>query len=227
MIVMVEFPVMVVNFKTYQTAIGENAVKLARICEGVSKVGGVNIMIAVQAIDIYRVSQEVSIPVLAQHIDPIGYGKYTGSVLPEGVKEAGAMGTLLNHSEKPLGMDTLKDSIRRAREIGLVSIVCASDDKIAGKVAEMKPDIISIEPPELVGTGIAVSEVKPGIVTKSLENVKKVNDIPVLCGAGIRKAQDIKKSLELGAKGILIASGVTKAEDPEKYLTELVKGFEK
>ena len=49
--------------------------------------------------------------------------------------------------------------------------------------------------------------------------------IPVLCGAGVKTRADVEKAMELGAAGILLASGVVKAEDPGAVLTELVRGL--
>jgi triosephosphate isomerase len=221
----IKFPVLIVNFKTYETATGSNAVKLARIIEHVAKKTGINIMISVQAADIYRVSRTVKIPVLAQHIDPVDYGKNTGSILAEDIKENGGTGTILNHAEKRINIHDLKLSIQRAKSVGLLTVVCASDEKMAGSIAMFNPDIISIEPPELIGTGRAVSELKPDVITNTIRAVHKLKKIPVLCGAGIRTPYDIKKAMELGTKGILISSGVTLSKNPEKYLLNLVKGF--
>jgi len=217
-------PIFIINFKTYETATGGKAVELARITEKVGKATGIRMMVAVQAADIYRVSEAVSIPVLAQHIDPITHGKNTGYLLPETARANGAYGTLLNHSERKIDPDTVKESIKRAKQAGLVTIVCASDDLMAWEIAKLRPDIISVEPDELIGTGQSVSVVRPEVVSDTVEVVRKVGNIPVLCGAGIRTAEDIKRSLELGANGILIASGVTQAEDPEKYLMGLSEG---
>jgi triosephosphate isomerase len=46
--------------------------------------------------------------------------------------------------------------------------------------------------------------------------------VPVLCGAGVKTGKDVRRALELGAKGVLLASGVVKAKDPRKALQDLV-----
>lgn len=221
-----KIPLVIINFKAYETAVGEHAVRLAKICEKVAKETNTNIIVAVQAADIYRVSHEVSIPVFAQHIDDNKYGSYTGHILAEAVKENGAKGTLLNHSEKRIRLDILEASIKRAKEVGLITVVCANDQKVGAAISALDPDFIAVEPPELIGGDISVSTAKPEVITDSVRKIcgpKKCEK--VLVGAGIKTTTDVKKAIELGAVGILVASGITKAQDPEKELRDLVKGL--
>ncbi len=219
---MLKTPLIIVNFKTYEQSIGKNALNLARICEKVAINTGSNIVVAVQAADIYRVSQCVEIPVLAQHIDNVSYGQYTGHILPDAVKQAGAIGTLLNHSEHRLSLDIIKEIIKKNKDLEIVS--CAPTSEISAEIAKLKPSFIAIEPPALIGGNISVSTAQPELITNTVNKVKQFN-VPVLCGAGIKNRDDVKISMELGAKGILLASGVTKAKDPEKVLNDLVKGI--
>ena len=216
------FPVLIVNFKTYHAGSGRKSIELAECVERVAQETGFACMVAVQPADIFRISHKVSIPVLSQHIDPVGFGPFTGSILAENVKENGAVGTILNHCEKRIDMKTLENSIERAREAGLLSVVCTEDDVQAQKVSAFGPDIISVEPPDLISTGVAVSQARPELISRTTNAVR---NIPVLCGAGIRSAEDVRKALALGAKGILISSGVTLANDPKNYLEQLLTGF--
>ena len=216
-----KFPIIIVNFKTYEQATGEKAVELAKICEKVSKEKNVEIAVAVQETDIYPVSHSVSIPVLSEHVDGVEFGSHTGMILPEAVKDAGAVGTLLNHSEHRLRIDLIASSIKRAKETGLITIVCANTPEVGEAIAELEPDVVAIEPPELIGGEISVSQAKPEIITESVNKIDK----PVLVGAGIKTGEDVKKAIELGAKGVLLASGVTKAENPEEVLNELANGL--
>ncbi len=219
-------PIIIVNFKTYDSAYGERAVALAKICEKVAKETGHHIAVAVAAPDIYRIANEVSIPVLAQHVDSVKFGSHTGYILPEDVKEEGAVGTLINHSEHRVDIKKLEKYIERAQESHLIVVACAKDSVEAKAIAAMEPDFIAVEPPELIGGDISVSKHDPEIISDTVANVKFVNDkIPVLVGAGVKDAEDVKIALELGAKGILIASGITKSSDPEKALKELVEGI--
>ena len=214
-------PVIIVNYKTYSEATGKKAVKLSRIAEEVSQDSGVNICVAPQVADIACVCDAVSIPVFAQHIDPIVPSSSTGHILLESVKEAGAVGTLINHAEKQLKLRDIEAIVARTREAGMVSVVCTSNAAVSEAAAALKPDIISLEPPELIGTGIPVSKSKPDAVTEMVKLVKHVNPCVVtLCGAGITKGEDVAAALKLGTMGVLVASGVVKAKDPRKVLME-------
>ena len=216
-------PIIAINFKTYIEATGERALAIAKAAEKVWKETGITIVVAPQLADLYRIAQEVEIPVFAQHIDPIKPGSHTGHVLPEAVKEAGAVGTLLNHSENRMVLADLEASIRRAEEVGLITMVCSNNPAVSAAVAALGPDYVAVEPPELIGTGIPVSKAKPEVITDTVELVRKVNpEVKVLTGAGISTGEDVKKALELGSVGVLLASGVTKAKDPEKAIRDLV-----
>ena len=222
---MIKTPVVVVNFKTYAKGTGKNAVKLAVICDEVARATGKNIIVAVQEADMYRVAQAVDIPVFSQDIEPITPGAHTGHTLPEAIKESGAVGTLLNHSEYRFPIEQLKSAIQRAKEIGLATIVCATTPDEAVVIAKLGPDIIAIEPPELIGGETSVSTAQPEIIADTIKQVHEINKIPVLCGAGVKDKKDVEIALKLGAVGVLVASHVVKAEDPKNILTELAKGL--
>jgi|TARA_B100000315_G_C14424667_1_gene517251 triosephosphate isomerase len=218
-------PVIIVNFKAYKEGTGKEAVELAKICEMVALETGKNIVIAVEEVDIHKISSLVKIPVYSEHLDPIYSGAHTGQNLPKALKDNGAEGTILNHSEDRFRIDQLEESIKIAKVIGLKTVVCANDSNIAEAVASFKPDMIAIEPPELIGGDISVSTAKPEIITDTISKVNKTAIIPVLCGAGIKNRSDVKKAIDLGAKGILVASGIVKASNPEESLKELVEGL--
>jgi len=224
----IRIPLILVNFKTYAEATGEKAAKLAKIAQEVSLKTDVCVAIAPQSVDISKIAREVEIPVFAQHIDPITYGSYTGHILPQAVKEAGAIGTIINHSERRLKITDINTAIGMARETGLTSVVCADTAEVSAAVAALKPDMIAVEPPELIGTGVPVSKAKPEVVTNSIELIKKVNPaVVILCGAGITKGEDVEAALKLGTEGILIASGVVKAEDQYTALLDLAEAMMK
>ncbi|MEM2739506.1 MAG: triose-phosphate isomerase, partial [Candidatus Bathyarchaeia archaeon] len=62
----------------------------------------------------------------------------------------------------------------------------------------------------------------PEAVTDALKLVGMVNPrVIVLCGAGISRGEDVKVALQLGTKGVLLASGVVKAKDPYSILREM------
>jgi len=213
-------PIIIINFKTYEEATGERAVGLARICGRVATKYGKRIIIAPQFTDIHRVARESSsTPVFAQHID-YGIGKFTGSVSPLAVREAGAVGTLLNHSERRLSIEEIGKRIKAAKAHSLMSLCFADSIEESMRIAAHDPEMIAYEPPELVGTGISVSTAKPSQITDFVSKVTP--KVRRLVGAGISSAGDVKKALELGADGWGVSSAFTKAKDPEKTLTELV-----
>ena len=219
---MFKTPVLIINFKTYAQATGRRALELAKVAEKVAKELNVEIVVAVQPVDIRLVAENVGIPVYAQHVDPVKPGAHTGHILPEAVKEAGAKGTLLNHSEHRLRLDIINEAIQRAKEVGLETIVCADKPETSAAVAVLKPTAIAIEPPELIGTGISVSKAKPEVITNTVNIIRKIDEnIPILTGAGITFRDDVEKALDLGTQGILVASAIVKAKNWEEKIREL------
>ena len=217
----IETPIIIINFKTYVEATAKNAVELARKAERVNRETGVAIGVAPQLTDLAAVVAAVDIPVLAQHIDSIKPGGYTGHVLAQSVKETGAVGTLINHSERQLKLSDIDQIIRIVHENGMLSIVCANNPSTSTAVATLKPDMIAIEPPELIGTGIPVSKAQPEVITGTIDLVREVNKkVIILCGAGISHGEDVAAALKLGTQGVLVASGIVKAKDPYMIIRE-------
>ncbi|MCS7386232.1 MAG: triose-phosphate isomerase [archaeon GB-1867-005] len=220
----IKLPAIIINFKTYAEATGERALMLAQIAEKVHSQTGVEIIVCPQLTDLRLIAESVEIPVFAQHLDPIKPGSHTGHILPEAVKEAGAVGTLINHSERRMLISDVDLAIRRAEEVGLLSLACSNNVNVASAIAQLSPWAIAIEPPELIGTGRAVSKVEPEVVSRSVALIKKINsNVHVLCGAGITCGEDVEAAINLGADGVLLASAVVKARDPEKVLMELAE----
>ncbi len=217
-------PLIIVNFKTYAEATGRKAVELAKQAEKVSRETETQIVVAPQHADLASVAKAVSIPIFAQHIDPIRPGSSTGHVLVDSVKEAGATGTLINHSERQLTLSDIDTVIRLAREKDLVSCVCTSNPQVSACAAYLEPDIISFEPPELIGTGIAVSKAQPEVVTKTIQLVRKLNSrMVILCGAGISTGEDVSVALKLQTQGVLAASAIVKAKNQYAILREFAE----
>jgi triosephosphate isomerase len=222
----IEYPFILVNLKTYEESLGPRAVVLASIARDVSNETGVCIAVAPQTVDLSPVINAVKIPVFAQHIDPIGYGRFTGHVLPEAIAEAGCVGTLINHSERRLPLETIEATVKRAKEVGLFQVVCVDSVETGRSVAHFSPDVIAIEPPELIGSGIPVSKARPEVISGSVEECRNINpDVNILCGAGITSGEDVTAALRLGSTGVLVASGVVKAADPRAKLLELAQAM--
>ena len=219
----IKYPVLIINLKTY-TGASDNAVQIAQMAKKVSKDTGVNVILTPSHISLKEVSK--IIPSFSQSIDPIEPGAHTGSVTADEVKKAGALGTLINHSERRIGFEDIKKCVERCRYIGLLACVCAKSDEEAETIASLNPDMILAEPPELVGGNISVSTAKPEIITNSVRRVKKISPgTKVLCGAGIKNRDDVKKAIELGADGVGVSSGIVKAPDIEKAMRDIATGL--
>lgn len=214
-------PFLLINFKTYLEATGKRAVELSRKIEQVGRNTDVRVGVAPQFCDIAQVASQVEIPVFAQHIDPVLPGAFTGHVLAESVRAAGGSGTLINHSERSLRLIDIEKSVEHARGAGLTTVVCAGTPRLAAAVALAEPDMVAIEPPELIGSGRAVSKERPEVVTDSVKMIRGANPkVRILCGAGITTGEDVYAALRLGAQGILVASGVVKASKPEEVMMD-------
>jgi triosephosphate isomerase len=176
----------------------------------------VSVIFDPQAVDIPAVAAATNrILVFAQHMDPVRPGRGVGAVLPEALREAGAVGSLLNHSEKRLRPEELRMATERAREAGLAVLVFADSPEQAGEVARLRPDIVLAEPPDLIATGRSVGTAMAGFVTEALAAVRAVDPhILVMSGAGVNDARDVDRIMHLGLDGTGSSSGILKAPDP-------------
>lgn len=217
-------PVIIINFKTYLESTGKRALKIARAVKEVRDDSGAEIIVAPQFVDLCTIAR-MGIPVFAQHVDAIPPGSHTGHILAESIKETGAIGTLINHSERRLKLADIDAAIKIAKKVGLKTVVCTNNLETTSAVVPLRPDFIAIEPPELIGTGIPVSKANPEVVKGAVRKVQEMDSrVSVLCGAGISKGEDVAAALRLGTEGVLLASGVVKAKDPKKVLKELIRG---
>jgi len=222
----VRTPFLLVNFKAYEEALGPKAVALAKTCATVEEDTGRSLAVAPSAFDLALVAKSVRLPVFAQHLDPAETGKSTGWLPPEAALAAGAVGTIVNHSERKVAWEEIRDLVKRCHVLGLEVVVCADDPGEAGTAAKLGPDYIAIEPPELIGGDVSVTTAKPEVITRSVDRIRTANPaVKVLCGAGVKTGKDVAKALELGTVGVLLASGVVKAKNPEKALRDLAKGL--
>ncbi|MCU4799396.1 triose-phosphate isomerase [Halobacteria archaeon HArc-gm2] len=208
-----------VNLKAYPC----DPVAVAEAAQDVSEETGVRVAIAPQAAHLSAVA-DTGVETWAQHVSPVEHGSHTGSTLAEAAADAGATGTLINHSENRLKLADIDGSIDAADRADLETIVCANNPDQIGAAAALGPDSVAVEPPELIGTGTPVSKADPDIVTDAVEAAAAVDEsVDVLCGAGISTGDDVVSAQDLGATGVLLASGVAKADDPRAALEDLVE----
>lgn len=225
----------IVNSKNYPEVAGPNALRLAEAVQIASSTGDMSRTLLYLAAPAFSISEIVArFPdqrILAQHLDLSEAGSTTGHLAPEVAKLSGARGSLLNHSEHRIPKDKIRSLVKTLRELGLTSVVCARDAAEVAEFTAYGPNFVAIEPPELIGSGRAVSKVKPELITDSLSSMKGAlnegQSTILLCGAGIVDEADVRRSVELGAEGILVASSVIKAEDWVTKILSLAKGFKK
>ncbi len=215
----------VINCKNYEEIAGNKIIEFVKTAEKISKKYKIKIAISPPQHLIGLVANS-SIPILAQHIDDSKIGSTTGFVIPELLKKSKVGGSLINHSEHRISSNEIKKLVLKLKELKMTSIVCVKDVAEAKKYSKLNPDYIAIEPPELIGSGKAVSKEKPELITKAADAVKSAkNKTKLLCGAGIVSGEDVAKSIELGSKGILVASGIVKSKDWNKTISEFAKAL--
>ena len=220
----VKLPFFEIGPKSY--LYGDDILDLALAADAASEKYGVDIIFTTPVVDIRRVREATKhIHVFAPHMDPIVPGRGLADILPESLVAAGADGVMLNHVEKPVSFEVLADTIRRANEVGLTTIVCADSMADAAKIATLAPDIIVAEPSELIGTGVSVG---PEYVEAATKSVKEVNpDILVLTAAGISNGEDVYNTIIAGADATGSSSGVAKAADRAAMVDEMIAAVRK
>ncbi|MGH9918287.1 MAG: triose-phosphate isomerase [Nitrososphaerales archaeon] len=212
----------IVNFKNYPEILGEGSLRLAKAAAGLSWEVGIDVVVAPPTPMLHTVASTVKIPVFAQRSELGEMGKSTGHSIPESIKAAGCSGSLLNHSESRIAMDVLRLTIERMKGLGLTSCACAETTEEAVEIAALNPEFLAIEPPELIGTGRAVSKARPELLADTADALAGAGfKGSLLCGAGIVSGEDVEAAMRLGTQGILVASSVVKAQDWPAKLREL------
>ena len=215
----------IINCKNYDEISGNKIIKLAKIAQRISKKYKIPIAIAPPHHQIPLVTK-FNVIVLAQHLDDKKIGSTTGFMIPEIAKRSKINGSLINHSEHRISEKEIKNLIKRLKRLKLKTILCVKNVNESKKYAKLNPTFIAIEPPELIGTGRAISTEKPHLITKAVDSVKLAkNSTKLLCGAGIVSGKDVTRAKKLGSKGILVASGIVKAKNWEKNNRRIFKGI--
>ena len=215
----------IINCKNYDEVSGEKITKLVKTAQSISRKYGIKIAVAPPQ---HLLSQVASsrIPILAQHVDDSKVGSTTGFMIPELLKKSKVKGSLINHSEHRISSKEIEHLVKRLRKLRMISVVCVKNVAEALKYAKLNPNYIAIEPPELIGSGKAVSKERPELITRAAIAVKNAkNQTKLLCGAGIVSGEDVKQSMILGSKGILVASGIIKAKNWQKIIEEFAKAM--
>ena len=207
-----------INLKTYVC----DPIEIAKAANSVSSELGIRIAVAPQSIYLKEVV-ETGVETWAQHMDRGGEKIRTGTITSAGLSEVGVTGSLLNHSEHRLLLAEIDENVQEASKMKLETVVCANNPTQIAAVTSLNSTFVAVEPPELIGSGISVSKAAPDVVRDAVNSARRINPkIPVLCGAGISTGEDVFAAKELGAEGVLLASGVAKSKDPQKSIEELL-----
>ena len=211
----------VVNFKTYESAHSIAAEELALIMEQIETAA--RMIAVVSAFELSAVvSAAPNLEIWTQHLDPINFGSNTGWLPPETAIQRGAKGTLINHAEHKVSIEHIAMLLDNVPE-GFTICACAADIDEARALSALQPDYVAVEPPELIGGEISVTTADPEIVSGTARAIREISeDVGILCGAGVKNGQDVLKAIELGTSGVLLASGVTKVKDAVAALNDLV-----
>lgn len=213
----------IINCKNYEEATGKNLIRLVNIAQKISKKYDINIAVAPPIHLAGLVADNITI--LAQHVDDVSVGSTTGFVVPELVKKSKINGSLINHSEHRISSAKIKNLVPRLKNLGLLSVVCVKDVAEAKRYAKLEPDYIAVEPSELIGSGKAISQERPELITGTASAISFAKNTKLLCGAGIVSKHDVSKAMELGAEGILVASGIVKEKNWNKIISEFAKSM--
>lgn len=217
--VILEPPFFEIGPKNY--LFGDQILDLAMIADEAAAKYDVRVIYTTPYADIRRVAENVkNVKVFAPHMDDIPVGRGLACVLGESLKAAGAVGVMLNHAERPLPVSTLARTMNRARELELMTIVCADSMAETRAVAQLGPDLMITEPTELIGTGKACDMT---YVKTSFDAIMDINhDIGVLVGGGISSGEDVYRTIMAGADATGSSSGIVKAADPAKMVDEML-----
>ena len=215
----------IINCKNYDEIAGDKIIKITRVSERISKKYKIPIAIAPPH-HLIPLITKFKVTILAQHLDDKKVGSTTGFMVPEIAKKSKIDGTIINHSEHRITEKEIKNLVKRLNKLKLKTILCVKNVNEAKKFAKLNPTYIAIEPPELIGTGRAISTERPQLITNAVDAVRSAkNSTKLLCGAGIVSGDDVARAKKLGSKGILVASGIIKAKNWEKIIGEFSRAL--
>lgn len=217
-------PFLAVNPKSYYY--GKQSLDLALACDEIMNDTGVTIFFTCPFTDIRMIKEKTKyIKVTAQGMESLRPGRGIGHILPESLKEAGAEAVFLNHAENPLTVSELYRTMQRAKELDILTIVCADSVAEGRAIAEFKPDILLCEPTDLIGTGKTAGT---DYIEDTVRTIREANEeIGIMIASGITTAEDCYRVVRLGADGTGATSGIVKAEDPKKRVREMCEAIMK
>jgi triosephosphate isomerase len=211
-------PQIFINFKHYKNAVGNNVEGLLNDFKSINNQN--NLYYCIAPTDLRLKKSFPSLKIYGQHVDPTGYGAFTGSISMESMIDIGIKGSLLNHSEKRIENSKIVELVEKSRKLDFDIVLCVENLDEARNYSQLEPAYIAYEPPELIGGNISVSSSRPNIIEKAAKICE--GKTKLLVGAGVKNRQDIEISLDLGASGVLIASGIIGNTKPINMLVSLL-----
>lgn len=153
--VKIKAPFFEIGVKNY--IYGDEVLALAQAADRAAVKYDIDVIFLAPYVDIRRVAEHTErLIVFAPYMDTIRPGRGLADVLPEAIQAAGARGVVINHCERPMTLEAIRETIRRANELDLISFACADSIEEAKAIAQLQPDIINPEPTELIGTGLNI-----------------------------------------------------------------------
>jgi triosephosphate isomerase len=201
---------------------GEKVLEYAKAADAAAKKYDIDVLFITSPIEIRNIAQNTAnLIILAPYMDTLRPGRGMADILPEGLKEAGAQGVVVNHCEKPMSLPSIKKTIDRARELDLLVFACADTIDEAKAIAQLHPDILNPEPSQLIGGTGTVSDM--GFVKESIKAIKSIYpDILVEQAAGIKTGQQVYDFIMAGSEAAGAASGIINAADPIGMIDEMI-----
>ncbi len=205
---------------------GDTLLKIAKDLDKLSEKYDVDIILDVPDTELKNIADNVkNVKVFSQHLDSLAVGKGMGRTLAEAVKATGAVGVMLNHAERKLTLEELEKAMARAKEVGLLTMVCADSVDEVKAIAKLAPDILVAEPTELIGTGKAPDK---EYVDEVIRVIKEINpNIMPFPSAGVTKGADCYNIVKAGASGSGCSSAIAKAENPSALAEEMIAAVRK
>lgn len=218
----VKVPFLFVNPKSYLW--GKESLELALACDEISASTGVMIFFTCPYADIRLIAENTkNVIVTAQNMDSLKPGRGMGAVLPEALAEAGAKAVVLNHAENQKTLAELYACMNRARELGMITIVCADSTVESKAAAELGADVILAEPTALIGTGTTADA---GYTVECCREIKKVSpQTKVMIASGITTGEDVYKVVYHGADGSGSTSGIVNAPSRAERVREMAEAL--
>jgi triosephosphate isomerase len=217
-------PVFIVNFKSYIW--GAKALDFSRKLERATQRSEAYLCLMPQIVDIPLLAKEIDLPIFSPHVDCLTPGRGTGHILPEAVKEAGAVGVFMNHAENPISLDVIFETVKRTREVGLITMVASSSPEETQMITKIEPEVIVSELPTHIGTLKSIGRNKEFVLNTIIKVKNFDSKIIVVFGGGVSSGKDVKELVTLGAEGTGASRAIFEAKDPVGKAKEMVEALE-